>query len=223
LYAVDSAHHSLIYLHAQKWLSEVNISNVGFFSRVRENLISTACIIPTKSMARKYQKEAAAHARAGRAAARLEASLFESDNVASRTPSETPGEHQEGPTFVDLACESESDCNYSGGVNNFDWEESDYKPGMDLGEEQSDCDAESLSGFEGDSVEANLEELRAELDLLNAPSKYAQITERKSGKEWRKAEKNRALGYMGTSQRTQQRKAKEARERAAFRKEAQTS
>jgi len=176
-------------------------------------------------MARKYQREAAARARAGRAAARATAAsnsppVF--DNLAG-WDSETPGADHTAPIFVDSG--SESDCGYTGGVNCY-WEDSDYEPdcpGTDSSQGQSDCDTESLSEFEGDDLEINLEELRAELDLLEAPSKYAQITGWKSVKEWKKVEKNRALGYTGTSQRTQQRKAKEARERATFRKEAQIS
>jgi hypothetical protein len=74
----------------------------------------------TKSMAQKYKREATAHARAGRAATRLEATasvtvLPESDNLASWDS--PPGVHETVPIFVDLGSESESDCGYTGAIN----------------------------------------------------------------------------------------------------------
>jgi len=56
-----------------------------------------------------------------------------------------------------------------------------------------------LDVLEGDELEANLDELRAEATWLEAPSKYVQITARKSKKDWTKAESNRVLGYTGNS------------------------
>ena len=63
------------------------------------------------------------------------------------------------------------------------------------------------------------------LDLAgpDEPSKYAQISARKSEKVWKKAEKNRALGYTGSSQHTQQQNDKALRDRAVVHRKAQTS
>ena len=62
------------------------------------------------------------------------------------------------------------------------------------------------------------------LDLADPaePSKYAQIAARKSDKVWKKVEKNRALGYTGNSQCTQQRNDKASQDLAAVHRKAQT-
>ena len=63
------------------------------------------------------------------------------------------------------------------------------------------------------------------LDLagLDKPSKYAQISAQKSKKVWKKAKKNWALGYIGSSQRTQQRNDKASQDWAVVHRKAQTS
>jgi hypothetical protein len=72
--------------------------------------------------------------------------------------------------------------------------------------------------FEGE----DLEELK-ELENLDAPLPYDQIMETKSKTNWKKAERNRALGYTSTSQRIRQCKEKGARDRVAFRNNAKIS
>jgi hypothetical protein len=72
--------------------------------------------------------------------------------------------------------------------------------------------------FEG----KDLEELK-ELENLDAPLPYDQIMEMKSKTDWKKVERNWALGYTSTSQRTQQRKEKDARDRVAFHNNAKIS
>ena len=113
--------------------------------------------------------------------------------------------------------DSDSDCGYKGGVNCY-WSDSDDS---DFSEEYSDAD--SLEELEGDELKANLLELRTELADLGAPTKYDQIMESKLENDWRKVEQNYALGYNGNSKWTQERRAKEACDREASHKKAQTS
>jgi len=77
--------------------------------------------------------------------------------------------------------------------------------------------------LEGEELKANLQELRAELQELVAPTCYEDIAQPRSIKEWWKMEKNRAFGYNGHSKRTQQRRDKEAREGQALRAKARAS
>ena len=82
---------------------------------------------------------------------------------------------------------------------------------------------ESLEDMDGDELDDNLQELKAELEDLFTPTKYDQIMEPKLTTDWKKAEQNRNLGYSGNSKRTRERRAKEARDREASRTEARTS
>jgi hypothetical protein len=118
------------------------------------------------------------------------------------------------------AFESDADCGYTGGVN----------CSLDSDSELSGSswsDTETLAELDGEELEENLRMLLAEelLDLADPaePSKYAQIATQKSDKVCKKVEKNRALGYTGNSQRTQQRNDKASRDRAAVHRKAQTS
>ena len=61
--------------------------------------------------------------------------------------------------------------------------------------------------MEGAALEENLAELSVKLKELAAGTQYKEIMGLKSAKQWKKVEKNWSLGYTGTSQRTQQRKA----------------
>jgi len=157
------------------------------------------------------KQKAAAHATAARLHAR--------DNISAiPTPIGTLAHHNiavlETDTCpIDVSSDSDSDCGYEGGVN-CGWSDSDS-------EDYSDAD--SLEELEGEELEANLNELRAELKELVIPTKYDQFMEPKAAKDWKKAEKNRTLGYTGNSKRTQERRAKEGRDREASRAEAQTS
>lgn len=162
-------------------------------------------------MGRADKKKAAAHA----TAARIKAHNSTSTNLKNHNPS---ADTNILPITVDS--DSDSDCQYLGGVN-FYPSDDDY---TDSGEESTDTELESLAELEGDELEANLRELRAELeDLGTIHTKYDHIMQMKSVTDWKKAERNRTLGYTGNSRRTQLRKAKEAREREALRTEAQTS
>jgi hypothetical protein len=157
-------------------------------------------------MAKRSLKNSAARARAARAVACLTSQVSYLDTQ---------------PPIL-LKSDSDSDVGYEGGVD-CTWSDSDYEPGTDSGSDWCDSDADSLSEFEGEGLEANLQELREELEALGAPVEYHGIRAPRSAKEWKKIEGNRALGYTGHSQRTQQRKAKEAREQTAMREEARES
>jgi hypothetical protein len=88
----------------------------------------------------------------------------------------------------------------------------------DCSDDWSDSEEGSLMEFEDD----DLGELWANLDLeVTLP--YGHVMENKSAKDWRKAERNRALGYTGTSKRTQQQKVKEAWDQADFCEKVKTS
>ena len=114
---------------------------------------------------------------------------------------------------INISSDSDSDCGYEGGVN-FSLSKSDS---FDY------SDAESLEELEGEELEANLNELRAELKELPIRTKYDLLMEPKTVKDWKKAEENRTLGYTGNSKRTQERRAKDLRDRETFRAKAQTS
>ena len=109
---------------------------------------------------------------------------------------------------------------YVGGVNCDGSDSDDTEDWNDSGSESSS----SFSELEGTDLENNLKELREEAkDLKGTMSSLERLHLPKSTSYWRKAESNRALGYTGTSQRTQRQRAKNARERAVSRDEARSS
>lgn len=163
-------------------------------------------------MAYETRKNAAAHARAARLA-----KLASKTNHPKTDSPDITEVARISPDIIIVDSDSDSDCGYDGGVN-YQWSSSEYEPGYDSSDEWT-SDAESLAEFEGDELEANLQSLREEALALGGP----QIMQPKSAEDWKKAEKNRAWGYTGTSQRSRQRNEKNARERDAFRKEARTS
>ncbi|KAF8869856.1 hypothetical protein BD779DRAFT_1479391 [Infundibulicybe gibba] len=155
--------------------------------------------------------------------------------------------HQIAATFVQAPnrssitptpCRCRPDMGF-GSTDGFQKSQKDYgnddDSDSDFHFEESDgdgwsSDEESLAEFEDDELEENLRELLGLEDLPptrtiigDCSSQYKQINEKKSKEEWQTAEKNRGLGYNGHSKRTQQRKAKGARERADFREKAKTS
>jgi hypothetical protein len=113
---------------------------------------------------------------------------------------------------IEILSESDTDCDYTGGVNCC----SDSDDKGETGDDWSD--EESLVEFDG----ADLGELREELENLEnlKPLLYDQIKEKKSTKEWNKAERNRGLGYTGDSVQTQQWNEQDVRKRADFCEEA---
>jgi hypothetical protein len=164
-------------------------------------------------MVKKYLKEAAARARTTR--------LNAPGSVPSCQETVAVDKFRHGSSITitddDAESQAESDCGYDGGVN-MNLSDSDED-----GTDWTDSDEESLSEFSGEELERNLQELRKEAEALWEPEVNWKLMERKSSKDWEKAEKNRALGYTGLSDRTRQRHEKQARDRAALRKAAQTS
>lgn len=146
-------------------------------------------------MAPKHKQEAAAHAHAGH---------YTNGQPFSESGSAETAEFHQNPDPFELIMveDSDSECNYTGGVNVDSESDEDYGPSDDEWSE-----AETIEELEGDELEANLEELLAEATQLEA-AKYVQITAWKSKKDWRKAECNWSLGYSGNSWQTQQRNEK---------------
>ena len=116
----------------------------------------------------------------------------------------------------DINSDPDLDCGYDGGVN-YDWSDSDSEY-----EDYTNTDSESLEEIDGDELDDNLYEWRAELDDLVAPTKYDQIMEQKLTMDWTKAEQNHKLGYSGNSKCTKEWRAKEAHDRGVSRVGART-
>lgn len=130
------------------------------------------------------------------------------DNVISATL-------ENGAPSINISSDLNSDCGYEGGVN-CDWSDSDSEYDEDY------TDTESLEDMDGDELDDNLQELKAELDDLFTPTKYDQIMEPKLTTDWKKAEQNRNLRYSGNSKCTQEWRVKEAHNREASRTKART-
>jgi hypothetical protein len=170
----------------------------------------------------KNKKEAAARARAGRARSR--ASIAVAAVAAAQIPQLPDADiAPEMQIFIGDetdAFESDRDCGYTRGVNCSPDSDSEHSG-------TSWSDTETLAELDGAELEENLQMLLAEelqdLEGLANASKYSQIAAPKSDKVWKKSEKNRALGYTGSSQRTRQRNDKASRDRADLHKKAQTS
>lgn len=160
-------------------------------------------------MANTHQKAAAACARAAR--------------LARKAPTHPPRVISPvlslpASVTVESESESESECEYEGGVNHILSEPDLHAAEPCDNERMSDTD-ESLEELEGTDLEENLKALRVDV----GSGGYAKVAAPKTVKTWQKAEKNRALGYTGTSKRTQQRHAKQAREHEQARESAQKS
>lgn len=121
-----------------------------------------------------------------------------------KKPILTPHPHfthsEYNPNEVKNAVESVHECRYTGGVN---YEMTDGEPGTNGWTDSSN--EESLFEYMDKELEDNLGALQVAeaetLENLNAPM---MIMEGRSEKGWRDIEKNRKLGYSGTSQCTQQ-------------------
>ncbi|KAG1803044.1 hypothetical protein EV424DRAFT_1582458 [Suillus variegatus] len=151
-------------------------------------------------MANTHQKAAAARARAAR--------------LARKAPTHPPRVISPvlslpASVTVESESESESECEYEGGVNHILSEPDLHAAEPCDNERMSDTD-ESLEELEGTDLEENLKALRVDV----GSGGYAKVAAPKTVKTWQKAEKNQALGYTGTSKRTQQCHAKQAHESA---------
>ena len=150
----------------------------------------------------KNKREAAARARAGRARSRAIVTAVAAAQIPQLPDADIAPEMQILIGDEMDAFESDRDCGYIGGVNCNPDSDSEHS-------ESSWSDTETLAELDGEELEENLQMLLAEelqdLEGPAKPSEYSQIAALKSDKVWKKAEKNRALGYTGSSQRTQQR------------------
>ena len=102
-----------------------------------------------------------------------------------------------------------SDLEYTGGVN--------YSPdtGWECGAVSVclDSDDESLCELEGNELDSNLAVLRL-IEAEKKKSEWSGVFRAKGDMGWKAAEKNRALGYNGLSDRTCRWREKEAHDRA---------
>jgi len=105
---------------------------------------------------------------------------------------------------LDLSSEA-ADSEYTGGINHdpdMDWEapvDSDLE------------DTESLCELEGEELEKNLAALQLLVAEKSRKSEWSKVF---GPADWKRAEKNRALGYNGHSDWTRRLREKEARDRA---------
>jgi hypothetical protein len=164
-------------------------------------------------MARKYQKNAVACMNAARLA-----------QIKSQKARKQPQPVSSQATMAsDITCPCPADpsdlgpeCGYTGGflLSDSDYDDSDF---TDTSSEWSE--AESLEEMTGEELEANLQELRGELETLQemGATPYETIMHSKGASDWKKVEKNRQLGYNGQSRSTMYRNAKKARDGAALR------
>ncbi|CAK5284583.1 unnamed protein product [Mycena citricolor] len=114
--------------------------------------------------------------------------------------------------FLDLSHEDDWDIGYEGGVEapvecDFDSEDEDYAV------QDSDFTDSELSEFDEEMLEGIATKLAALRDESGSRSTTGSLKMGMSTAEWKKAEAVRKLGYLGNSERTRFRKAKEARER----------
>lgn len=159
---------------------------------------------------KKYLQAAAAHARAARNGLTVNTSRTGSRDQSPSDNSSRPS----SPIYVD----SDEECGYEGGVNCSDESsDEDYTPDFNLGD-LSENDSE-LSDID----EGFFEELAKELELLEKPTAFEALSVPRSNQQWNKIQKNRSLGYTGTSARSQRRMDLKAREQAESHKTAKIS
>lgn len=150
-------------------------------------------------MGHRDKKKAAVRARAGKLAL-----ASQTHGTISNNSAET--RELDGIELVEGTHTSylDSDCDYDGGINH-------WPSDTDSEWDDTESDGDSLEELEGDELKANLCELREEVEALTTPMNYNHIMAPKSVKDWKNVERNCTLGYTGTSQCTQQRRAQEAR------------
>jgi hypothetical protein len=165
-------------------------------------------------MALKDKRKAAARARSGKSSLGRKQDKFLASH-SHQQEFEATGVN----TIDDGGSDSDSDCGYTGGVT-VDVSETECRS-EDW--EDTGSDNKSLSELSGDDLDENMAEIRAELEVLEAPSIFAMMLKGKIQKHWKKAESDRGLGYNGLSDRTWQRRKRNAWERVTRRESARTS
>jgi len=173
-------------------------------------------------MGKKHQTYAAARARTARWNLTVPSPSPEAA-VAAEPPIQQC-EDTEPHHCIVIESDSCSECEYTVGVN-VDSSDSDYEPGdWDLETELTD---DTLSELSGDELEHNMHMLQAEsaveADLLTQPTAFEKIATGVSSAAWKKAEKNRGLGYNGQSQRTYEWRGQRAQAAAKERENAKKS
>ena len=171
-------------------------------------------------MGKKHQNAAAARARA----ARWRTQAVNNLNSEPPSPFQWPGHEDAEPhDIIVIESDSCSECDYTGGVgvNNSD---SDTPENSDW---ETDLTGDSLSELSGDELEQNLCMLQTESEpdseLPTKPTAFEKIATGASMAAWKRAERNRGLGYNGQSQRTHERRAQQARAAAKERENAKKS
>ncbi|KAG2038703.1 hypothetical protein BDR03DRAFT_1009681 [Suillus americanus] len=180
-------------------------------------------------MPKNHRKVAAAHARAAQWSA---PTAEHSNSTLQATPTQTYSELQgqtsepsklSGRELSPIELDSKYECGYTGGVSCY-WSDTGdkYETDSNADSKRSECD--SLCKLEGSKLEENLRELREEVIALGTPvdSLFNKISKPKTGAVWKKAERNRSLGYNGLSGRTQRQRDKAARDQAEQQKKMKT-
>lgn len=150
-------------------------------------------------MAKAHKKKAALRARAAKELKPSSSSHIPLQVGASACNEGSDSSEAEDSTDSD-------DCGYEGGINYVcsESEDSEYQLGSE--DEWSDEDLEEIN--------------EDDLPPIKIPAIFKDT---KMDVDWKNVEKNRSLGYTGTSERTSQRHAQKAREQEVIRKEAKTS
>ncbi len=163
-----------------------------------------------------WKKYSAARARAAKAALRS-------------NPLSLAADHSESEGAIPISSDSDADecTQWTGGVNH---ELSDTESDLTWVEtstadsDSTESSEDDMSEVEGDDiVESVRASLEHEIKLLAIPTQYEQISRKLTADDWKKAEKNRSLGYNGNSDRTKRREAKTARDKGIHDKEMRKS
>ncbi len=157
-----------------------------------------------------WRKYSAARARAAKAA-------LKSNSLSSTV------DQSESEGAIPISSNSDADecTQWTGGVNHeLSGTESDLTWVEASTADGSESSGDNLSEVEGDDiVESVRASLEHEIRLLAIPTQYEQLSRNYTAGDWKKAEKNRSLGYNGHSDRTKRREAKTVRDKEIHDKE----
>lgn len=153
-----------------------------------------------------WHKASAAHARAAKQAKSRVLPPFPEEEDENPAPAELTTSEILDLTGIPLDTE---ETRWTGGVDHVPDSEDD-------GSDYSWADTSDDDGSESDASDfERLEKsLQHELKLLTEPSPYEMLMKPRVKEDWKKAERNRGLGYTGKSGRTTRRHEKEARDKA---------
>ncbi|KAG1833186.1 hypothetical protein EV424DRAFT_1533308 [Suillus variegatus] len=164
------------------------------------------------SMGKKHQYSTAARARTARW--NLTVPPPSPEAAADSEPPVQHCEDTEPHNYIDIESDSCSECEYTGGVN-VDSSDSDYEPQAGDLDWETELTDDTLLELSGDELEENMRMLQAgcavEADLLTQTTAFEKIAAGVSSAAWKKAEKDRGLGYNGQSQQTHEQRGQQAR------------